>query len=415
MRKNRFLIILSFVIAFFGCSNAASKGEAARADEAAMAADSIAEVVVGAQRTDLYLPQLKGKKVGLYSNHTGMASADKHTLDVLKEGGIDVACVFSPEHGFRGTADAGEKVSSSVDPATGVQIVSLYGSGKAQAMEKAMDDIDVVVVDIQDVGLRFYTYYCTMLELMNSAARKGKEVVVLDRPNPNGMYVDGPILDMKYASGVGRLPIPVVHGLTLGEMARMINGEGWLECGRKVKLDVVPCDNYTHSTRYELPIAPSPNLPTMRSIYLYPSICYFEATPVSLGRGTDHPFEIYGHPKMTGRSFSFTPESRPGAKEPPQKGVKCYGEDLTSLDTEEIIAQGINLSYLIDAYRDVTAHSTNQADKKFFTSFFEKLIGKPEIRRMIEEGKSADEIKATWAADVEAFKQQRKPYLLYSE
>lgn len=363
----------------------------------------------------MYLPLLKGKKVGLYSNHTGMVSPEKHTLDVLKGNDIDVVCAFSPEHGFRGTADAGEKVSSSVDPATGVNIVSLYGAGKAEAMEKAMDQIDIVVVDIQDVGLRFYTYYCTMLELMNSAARKGKEVVVLDRPNPNGMYVDGPILDMKYASGVGRLPIPVVHGLTLGEMAQMINGEGWLEDKREVPLTVVPCENYTHTTRYALPIPPSPNLPTMRSIYLYPSICYFEATPVSLGRGTDKPFEIYGHPKMTGRTFTFTPESRPGAKEPPQKGNKCYGVDLSELDCEEIIAQGINLEYLIDAYRDVTKHATTDKDKQFFTSFFEKLIGDPSIRQMIQDGKSAEEIKATWADDVEAFKKQRRPYLLYNE
>lgn len=403
---------MAFVIAFCGCSNASTKSVSAEQSEQS---DSTAEVIVGAQRSDMYLPMLKGKKVGLYSNHTGMVSPDKHTLDVLKDGGIDVACVFSPEHGFRGTADAGEKVSSSVDPATGVQIVSLYGSGKAEAMDKAMDGIDVVVVDIQDVGLRFYTYYCTMLELMNSAAAKGKEVVVLDRPNPNGMYIDGPILDMKYASGVGRLPIPVVHGLTLGEMAQMINGEGWLKEGRKVPLTVVPCENYTHSTRYELPIAPSPNLRTMRAIYLYPSICYFEATPVSLGRGTDKPFEIYGHPVMTGRSFSFTPESRPGAKEPPQKDVKCYGVDLSELDTEEIIARGINLEYLIDAYRDVTTHAANEKDKEFFTSFFEKLIGDPSIRVMIKEGKSADEIKATWADDVESFRQQRKPYLLYNE
>lgn len=406
---NRILLIVSFVSIFFGCSNAASKSESAPESSPS---DSTKEVIVGAQRTELYLPILKGKKVGLYSNHTGMVSADKHTLDVLKDNDIDVVCAFSPEHGFRGTADAGEKVSSSVDPATGVEIVSLYGSGKAEAMEKAMDNIDVVVVDIQDVGLRFYTYYCTMLELMNSAAAKGKEVVVLDRPNPNGMYIDGPILDMKYSSGVGRLPIPVVHGLTLAEMAQMINGEGWLKDGRHVKLSVVPCDNYTHSTRYELPIAPSPNLRTMRAIYLYPSICYFEATPVSLGRGTDKPFEIYGHPAMTGRKFSFTPESRPGAKEPPQKNVKCYGVDLSDLDNEEIIARGINLEYLIDAYKDVTAHS---ADKKFFTSFFEKLIGTPDIRTMIENGMSADEIKATWTDDVEKFRLQRRPYLLYSE
>jgi uncharacterized protein YbbC (DUF1343 family) len=248
-----------------------------------------------------------------------------------------------------------------------------------------------------------------MIDLMNAAVKYDKSVIVLDRPNPNGMYVDGPILDMKYASGVGRLPIPIVHGMTLGELALMANGEGWLKDKSKVKLTVIPCDNYTHQTRYELPIAPSPNLRNMHAIYLYPSTCYFEATPVSLGRGTDMPFEVYGHPKMKGRKFKFTPRSVEGAKNPPQLNKKCHGEDLRGISNEDAISQGINLEYLIDAYRDL-----NIGDK-FFTSFFEKLIGRGDIRTMIENGKSAAEIKATWADDVAKFRQQRRPYLLYKE
>lgn len=372
-----------------------------------------AEVTVGAARTDIYVPQLQGKKLALFSNHTGMVG-DKHTLDLLLENGLDVAVIFSPEHGFRGTADAGEHVNSSVDAATGIPIVSLYGGDRRavrSARENAMDSIDVVVVDIQDVGLRYYTYYCTMIELMNSAMAHGKEVMVLDRPNPNGMYVDGPILDMTYSSGVGRLPIPVVHGLTLGEMAQMACGEGWLEGGGSLPVTVIPCQDYTHATRYTLPIAPSPNLRTMRAIYLYPSMCYFEATPVSLGRGTDKPFEIYGHPAMNGRSFSFTPRSVPGATNPPQKDVLCFGEDLSTMDIDTIIAKGIDLSYLIDAYRAVGS----TPEKPFFRSFFEKLIGRGDIRAMIEQGMDADSIKATWAADIARFKEQRRPYLLYPE
>lgn len=369
---------------------------------------SAQEVVVGAARTDSYVPALKGKRVALFSNHTGMVG-DKHTLDIMLENGINVVTLFSPEHGFRGTADAGEHVGSSVDPVTKIPIASLYDGSKREPAKEVMDGIDIIVTDIQDVGLRYYTYYCTMVDLMNAAAANGKEFMVLDRPNPNGMYVDGPILDMKYTSGVGRLPITVVHGMTLGEIANMANGEGWLKNGAKVPLTVVPCQNYTHQTRYRLPIAPSPNLRTMRAIYLYPSVCYFEATPVSLGRGTDMPFEVYGHPGMKDRHFSFTPRSVPGAKNPPQLDKLCHGVDLRSISEDEAIAQGINLDYIIDAYRDL-----NIGDK-FFRNFFELLIGRGDIRAMIEEGRSADEIKATWAADVEKFKEQRRPYLLYQE
>ncbi|MGM9799930.1 MAG: exo-beta-N-acetylmuramidase NamZ domain-containing protein [Muribaculaceae bacterium] len=369
---------------------------------------SAQDVIVGAACTDEYVPKLKGKRIALLSNHTGMVG-EKHTLDIMLESGLNVTTIFSPEHGFRGKADAGEHVGSSVDPVTGIPIASLYDGKTRMPSQKVMDGFDVIVTDIQDVGLRYYTYYCTMIDLMNAASKYGKEFMVLDRPNPNGMYVDGPILDMKYESGVGRLPIPIVHGMTLGEIAKMANGVGWLKEGKKVALTVITCKNYTHATRYELPIAPSPNLKTMHAIYLYPSTCYFEATPVSLGRGTDYPFEIYGHPDMAGYSFSFVPQSVEGAKNPPQLGNLCHGRDLRGIDDEKIISAGVNLEYVIDAYNHLGL------GEKFFTSFFEKLIGRGDIRKMIMDGKSASEIKATWADDVKKFKAQRKPYLLYAE
>lgn len=408
------VIVLAVAATAAACARPARPQAAAVADAAqtkttAGAESAPPQVVVGAAQTDRYLPLLKGKRVALFSNHTGTVG-DRHTVDVMREAGINVVTIFSPEHGFRGNADAGEKVNSSVDAATGIPIVSLYGS-KAQRTpsKEVMDGIDVIVTDIQDVGLRFYTYYCTMIDLMNASAAAGKEFVVFDRPNPNGMYVDGPILDMKYESGVGRLPIPVVHGLTMGEIAAMAVGEGWLKDGAKVPLTVIPVKNYTHQTRYTLPVAPSPNLKTMKAIYLYPSTCYFEATPVSLGRGTPWPFEVYGHPAMKGRKFTFTPRSVEGARNPPQLNRLCRGRDLRGLDDEAIIARGIDLSYLIDAYR-----SLGLGDK-FFRPFFELLIGRGDIRQMIEDGRSADEIKATWADDVERFKAQRRPYLIYPE
>lgn len=369
------------------------------------------DVVMGAARTDTYVPLLKGKRIALLSNMTGMVG-NKHTLDIMLENGLNVTTIFSPEHGFRGTADAGEKVSSSVDPKTGIPIASLYEGKTHRPSKETMAKFDVIVVDIQDVGLRFYTYYITMINLMEAAAQYDKEFVVMDRPNPNGMYVDGPMLNMKYRSGVGRLPIPAVHGLTMGEIALMANGEGWLNDSLKVKhLTVVKCLNYTHQTRYRLPIAPSPNLPNMTSVYLYPSICLFEGTSASLGRGTKKPFQVYGHPAMKGKGykFSFTPKSVAGAKNPPQLGNKCYGRDLSRLSDEEIIAKGMNLEYVIDAYRNCGLGD------KFFTSFFEKLTGDENVRKMIEEGKSADEIKATWADGLNKYKQLRRRYLIYAE
>ena len=365
-------------------------------------------VIPGDEQTNRYFPLLEGKHIAIFSNHTGMIG-DKHLLDVLLENGFDVTAIFSPEHGFRGRADAGEHVSSTVDVKTGVPILSLYDGKSGKPGASSMSQFDLLIVDIQDVGLRFYTYYISMCRLMDACAEHGKPMLLLDRPNPNGHYVDGPILDRKHKSGVGWLPIPIVHGMTLGELARMVNGEGWLPQGRKCDLTVVPCLNYTHRTLYRLPIAPSPNLPNMKSVYLYPSLCYFEATPVSLGRGTDLPFQVYGHPDMKGYDFSFTPRSVPGAKNPPQRGKLCHGVNLSTLSEEETARKGIDLSYLIDAYQNL------KMGDKFFTPFFEKLVGVDYVRVMIEEGRNADEIKARWQDDVTRFKAQRKPYLLYEE
>lgn len=365
-------------------------------------------VITGDEQTSEYFPLLEGERIAIFSNHTGMIG-NKHLLDVLLENQFNVVAIFSPEHGFRGDADAGEHVSSSVDSKTGVPILSLYDGKLGKPSEASMNKFDLLIVDIQDVGLRYYTYYASMCRLMDACAEYGKKMLILDRPNPNGHYVDGPLLDMKHKSGVGWLPIPVVHGMTLGELALMVNGEHWLPESRTCDVTVIPCKNYTHQTKYRLPIPPSPNLPNMTSVYLYPSTCYFEATPVSLGRGTDKPFQVYGHPDMKGYSFSFTPRSVPGAKNPPQLNKLCHGVDLSGMSDEEIWKRGLDLSYVIDAYRNL-----NIGDK-FFTSFFEKLIGVDYVRRMIEDGKDADEIKACWQDDVKKFKEQRKPYLLYAE
>ncbi|HHV86684.1 MAG TPA: DUF1343 domain-containing protein [Petrimonas sp.] len=366
------------------------------------------KVIVGAECTDEYFPILKNKRVVVMSNQTSMVN-DEHLVDMLIKHKINVVGIFSPEHGFRGTADAGEHVSNSIDEKTGIPIWSLYDSGSSKPSPDKMRQFDVLLFDLQDVGLRFYTYNASMARLMDACAEHNKKMIILDRPNPNGFYVDGPILDMKYKSGVGWLPIPVVHGMTLGELALMINGEKWLPESRICDITVIKCKNYTHQTLYHLPVSPSPNLPNMKSIYLYPSICLFEATPVSLGRGTEFPFQIYGHPNMKGYSFTFTPQSIPGAKNPPQLNRLCYGVDLRNIPDDEILKKGFDLSYIIDAYKNLNL------DDHFFRSFFEKLVGVSYIRKMIMEGKSADEIKAMWKDDVENFKTQRKPYLLYAE
>jgi len=368
------------------------------------------KITLGDEREELYLPLLEGQRIALFSNRTGCQKSGEHILDVLIRKRVNVVTIFSPEHGFRGTADAGERVNNCLDEKTGIPILSLYDGKRTGPDDEAMRVFDVLLVDIQDVGLRFYTYYITMLQLMRRCSEYNKSVIILDRPNPNGHFVDGPILDMNLKSGVGALPIPVVHGMTLGELAFMAQGEGWVPSSR---LEVIPCLGYTHQTLYTLPIAPSPNLPNMRSVYLYPSLCYFEGTPVSLGRGTDAPFQLYGHPSFTGCRFTFTPESRPGAKNPPQRGNVCHGVDLRGLDMGELQQlRRIDLSYLIDAYN----HFPQK--EKFFQRggvFFDLLMGQTRIREMIVAGASATDIEASWKGDVEQFKQLRRKYLIYAE
>ena len=364
-----------------------------------------AQIKVGAECTAEYLPSLQGKRVAVLANHTAMVG-EQHLVDMLVGEGVKLVGIFSPEHGFRGGADAGEKVSSSVDEKTGIPIWSLYDGNTQRPSDEKMRSFDVLLVDMQDVGLRFYTYYISMIRMIDACADFGRKVIVLDRPNPNGMYVDGPILDMKYKSGVGALPIPVVHGLTMGEIAVMAQGEGW---SKKCDVQVVRCENYTHQSRYTLPISPSPNLPTQHSIYLYPSTCLFEGTVCSLGRGTEAPFEVYGHPNYKGGAFEFTPRSVAGAKNPPLKDQKCYGVDLRGVADEAVIAAGFNLEYVIDAYCNL------DMGEKFFTRMFLLLTGVDYIKEMIMAGHTADEIRARWSDDVARFKEQRRPYLLYAE
>ena len=371
----------------------------------AIALTAYGRVKVGAERTEAYMEKLADVRVAVLANHTATIGTE-HLVDRLVSERVRLVGIVSPEHGFRGTADAGEKVASGVDARTGVPIWSLYSSKGRHLTAEQLEAFDVMVIDMQDVGLRFYTYYITMLDVMGDCAKRGRKVIILDRPNPNGMYVDGPTMDMRYKSGVGALPIPVVHGLTLGELALMAVGEGW--CA-PLDVEVVRCEGYTHKTRYRLPIAPSPNLRSQKAIYLYPSTCLFEGTVCSLGRGTESPFEVYGHPDMQGYDFEFTPRSMAGAKNPPLKDRLCRGVDLRVKDEEEVIAEGFNLEYIIDAYRNL------RLGEAFFTPFFERLVGVDYIRKMIIEGASAAEIRQRWSGDVEAFKVRRRPYLLYEE
>src|SRR5690554_287247 len=402
------ILLLLILLSIFSCARGNNKSNNESPANEHNQVQENTSIKVGAEITEAYFTLIEGKRVAVMTNQTGIVG-DHHLVDILINEKFNVVGIFSPEHGFRGTADAGEHVASSVDEKTGIPIWSLYGSGSGQPSAEKMKEFDVLLFDMQDVGLRFYTYYISMMRLMDACAEHNKKMIVLDRPNPNGMYIDGPILDMKHKSGVGALPIPVVHGMTLGELALMINGEKWLPQGRVCDLTVVPCENYTHQTLYELPITPSPNLPNIHSIYLYPSTCLFEGTVMSLGRGTSFPFEVYGHPDYKNSNFSFTPRSVAGAKNPPLLNKKCFGVDLRETPDNVIIENGFDLSYVIDAYNNLNIGN------KFFTSFFELLVGVDYIRQDIIAGKSADEIKAKWVDDVEKFRLQRKPYLLYSE
>jgi len=366
-------------------------------------------VIVGADQLESYLPLIQNKNVGIVTNQSGMVG-QLHIVDFLTKIGTHIACVFAPEHGFRGYHDAGAKIYTTTDKQTGLPIRSLFNGDVAKPTTEALADIDIVIFDLQDVGVRYYSYLATLVRVMEACAENNKPLLILDRPNPNGFYVDGPILDMQYKSMWGMLPIPIIHGMTLGELATMINGEHWLTNDLQCQLTVITCKNYTHKTKYVVPVPPSPNLPTMRSIYLYPSLVYFEATPISIGRGTDFPFQVYGHPNMLGYSFAFNPESVRGAKNPPMRNFQCHGMDLRELPTDSaLFAEGIDLRYLLDAYWNM------HLGPFFFNPFFETLIGVDYVKKMIISGRSAAEIERRWLPDIEKFKEQRKPYLLYPE
>jgi uncharacterized protein YbbC (DUF1343 family) len=411
MRK----IILAALLTFFlsACSQnsraAQTNTEVKCCEQEQCNKKAACNVIVGAERTYKYLPLLADKRVAIMANQTSVIG-DVHLVDSLHRMGVNIVGIFSPEHGFRGMADAGESVEDSKDKETGIPIWSLYTGGRVgRPSAEQMRQIDVLLFDLQDVGLRFYTYYISMMRMMEAAAEHNKEMIILDRPNPNGFFVDGPTLDMRHRSGVGAIPVPVVHGMTLGELALMINSQGWLRNGVTANITIIPNKNYTRQTRYRLPIPPSPNLPNMQSIYLYPSICLFEGTVVSLGRGTPYPFQVYGHPDFRGSTFSFTPRSVPGATNPPHLNRLCYGVDLRDIPYEVIWERGFDLSHVINAYRNLNI------GERFFTPMFELLVGVDYIRRYIRAGKSAEEIREMWQDDVARFKVLREPYLLYPD
>lgn len=368
-----------------------------------------AQILVGAACTDHYLPLLEGKRVAVCGNQTSMVG-NTHLVDTLIGSGVRPIKIFCPEHGFRGNAEAGAHIASSTDPQTGIPIVSLYGKNKKPTPEQ-MADIDIVLFDLQDVGCRFYTYISTLHYVMEAAAESGKQVIVLDRPNPNGYYVDGPVLDAKFSSFVGMHPVPVVYGMTIGEYARMINGERWLKGGVQCALTVIEMEGYTHQTRYALPVPPSPNLQTSEAILLYPSLCFFEGAAVSVGRGTPTPFQIYGFPGLRGGDYAFTPVAIKGVSEnPPYKDQKCQGFDLTAFATDHLDSAGcLQIDYLLKAYR------LFPDKEKFFTnaSFFDKLAGTDRLRQQVVRGVSEKDIRASWQEGLEKFKAVRERYLLY--
>ncbi|MBE0654865.1 MAG: DUF1343 domain-containing protein [Bacteroidales bacterium] len=364
-------------------------------------------LLTGAERMEEYFPLLEGKKAALVTNQTGRVG-EEHLVDLLLGSGIpgfQLIKVFSPEHGFRGNVDAGALVQSGTDSKTGLKIISLYGSHK-KPLPGDLSDIDIILFDLQDVGVRFYTYISTLHYVMEACAENDVPLIILDRPNPNGNYIDGPVLEMEFQSFVGMHPVPVVHGMTIGEYARMINGEGWLVNGIQCDLKVIECLGYTHQTLYNPPVSPSPNLPDFQSIRLYPSLCFFEGTVISEGRGTDFPFKVFGHPELLAGDFYFTPESRPGAAVNPKlKGLNCRGFDLRNEEVDNI--DQLNMDWLIKAYKNFPDKSS------FFTDYLSLLSGTRELQRQIEEGWSSDSIRETWENGIEDFMKIRVKYLIY--
>lgn len=387
---NRSFFFLSFFSFFFMTCSQAKNGDK--------------ELALGAERTTSYISGLEGKNVGLLVNHTTMIG-DTHLLDFLLKKNIYIKKIFAPEHGFRGKADAGEKIEDNVDAKTGIPVVSLYGKNK-KPNSSMLKGLDIVIFDIQDVGTRFYTYISSMHFMMEACAENNVKMIVFDRPNPNGHYIDGPILKPEFSSFVGMHPIPVVHGLTVAELAQMINGEGWLEGGVKCDLEVVTMENYSHEDTYSLPVKPSPNLPNDKSINLYPSLCFFEGTQMSIGRGTQFPFQVIGYPDQIFGTFSFTPESIVGmAKYPKYEDEICYGVDLRNSKRLD----RLDLGFVIDNY------NLWQKEESFFTYYFNTLAGTDQLKKQIESGMSELEIRASWQDELKKYKQLRKKYLLYQD
>lgn len=399
-----------------------------------------AEILPGAYQLNEYLPLLKNKRVAVFANHTATVG-NTHLVDTLKAIGVNIVKAFGPEHGFRGNVDAGDKIDNAVDPSTGIPVISLYGK-KRKPDGADLADVDVLIFDIQDVGTRFYTYISSLEEYMESAIQHDKPLIVLDRPNPNGFYVDGPVLDSPYKSFVGMQPVPVVYGMTIGEYAKMLLGEAWLDKQyirkesdqiymsnvlgfekkrKQFKLTVIKCKNYTHKSKYRLPVKPSPNLPDMGSIYWYSSTCYFEGTALSEGRGTEKPFQIFGHPDLPKHMYAFTPISRDGAKEPKLKDKLCYGWNISGDEAaivQSVEEKGIQLDWLVEAYKlfpNKDQFFLKPKSGKPTDYFFNKLAGNDELRQQLIAGKTAAEIKASWQPDLQAFKQIRKKYLLYTD
>jgi uncharacterized protein YbbC (DUF1343 family) len=411
--KNTFLFILILLFSF-GCSsvkkskvkNQKSKVESrkSKALEPETSSQKIKNLALktGAENYKEYLPLLTNKKIGIVTNPTGIVESKKHLVDFLLDNKVDLQKIYAPEHGFRGTADAGEVIKDGKDIQTNLPIISLYGNNKKPKPEQ-LADIDIIIFDIQDVGARFYTYISTLHYVMEACAENNIVLLVFDRPNPNGTIVDGPVLEMEHKSFVGMHPIPVLHGMTIGEYAKMINGEKWLTNGVTCNLTVIPCTNYKRDMPYSLPVKPSPNLPNDQSINLYASLCFFEGTNVSVGRGTEKQFQIYGSPFLLKTEFSFTPIPNFGAKEPMHKDILCYGEDLSKIKK----VSRLELKWLIKAY-------ANTSDKTvFFNDFFTKLAGTKILQEQIIEGISEKEIRKSWETDLNAFKEMRKKYLIY--
>jgi uncharacterized protein YbbC (DUF1343 family) len=394
--------ILSFaLIALLSCDNANYSQNSIVSVDA-----GLKEIVVGADRIEEYLELLKGKKVALVANHASTIG-DTHIVDRLISEEVDIVKVFSPEHGFRGDADAGENVKSEIDAKTKLPIISLYGDNKKPKKEQ-LSDVQLIVFDLQDVGVRFYTYISTLHYVIEAAAELNIPLILLDRPNPNANYIDGPVLKEGFESFVGLHPIPVVYGLTIGELAVMINEERWTNATTKCNLKIISCLNYTHQSEYILPIPPSPNLPNQKSIYLYPSLCFFEGTDISVGRGTNLPFQQIGAPILKGEyEYYFIPKPTKGAKNPKWNGKKCYGLSLGNSDP--VMERNLNLDYLIEFYKK------SSSKKEFFNSFFNLLAGQDNLKKSIEKGESAAEIAKSWNNDKEAYLKLRSRYLIYED